>query len=80
MLIEPSKQFATPPQPANRATNPAVLAAVLEAWWKIASTPGDIVDVLVAAAGAGLLGGAFGAAGTLPSDRAQPYADYNETA
>jgi hypothetical protein len=39
---------------------PALLSVVLEAWWKIGSTPGDLVDVLVATAGASLLSGAFG--------------------
>jgi len=39
---------------------PAVLSVVLEAWWKIASTPGDLVDVLTAIAGASLLAGTFG--------------------
>lgn len=42
------------------AAAPAVLSVVLEAWWKIAATPGDLVDVLVATAGAGLLAGTLG--------------------
>jgi hypothetical protein len=37
------------------ADAPTVLSVVLEAWWKVAATPGDLVDVLVATAGAGLL-------------------------
>jgi hypothetical protein len=39
---------------------PALLSVVLEAWWKIGSTPGDLVDVIVATAGASLLSGALG--------------------
>jgi hypothetical protein len=45
---------------SEAAKAPAVLSVVLEAWWKIASTPGDLADVLVATAGAGLLAGTFG--------------------
>ena len=39
---------------------PAALSVVLEAWWRVASTPGDLVDILLATAGADLLVGTFG--------------------
>ena len=38
----------------------AVLSVVLDAWWRVAATPGDLVDVLAAAAGACLLTETFG--------------------
>jgi hypothetical protein len=44
---------------SESARTPAVLAVVLDVWWKVAATPGDLVDVLVATAGAGLLMGAL---------------------
>jgi len=55
---------------SEAAKAPAVLSIVLEAWWRVASTPGDLVDVLVATAGAGLLSGAFGSRGPSQNDDA----------
>jgi hypothetical protein len=55
---------------SEAAKAPAVLSIVLEAWGQIASTPGDLVDVLVAAAGAGLLTATFGGRRTSQSDAA----------
>jgi hypothetical protein len=52
---------------SEAAKAPAVLSVVLEAWWRVASTPGDLVDILVATAGAGLLAGTF--SGCLTSER-----------
>jgi hypothetical protein len=40
---------------SEAAKAPAVLTVVLDIWCKVASTPGDLVDALVATAGAGLL-------------------------
>lgn len=40
---------------SEAAKAPAVMAIVLETWWRVASTPGDLVDVLLATAGASLL-------------------------
>ena len=45
---------------SEAAKAPAVMAIVLETWWRVASTPGDLVDVLLATAGANLLSGTFG--------------------
>jgi hypothetical protein len=47
---------------SEAARAPAVLSIVLETWWRVASTPGDLVDVLIATAGAGLLTGTLAAA------------------
>ena len=53
---------------SESARTPAVLAVVLDMWWRVASTPGDLVDVLVATAGAGLLMGVLPARSILQSD------------
>ena len=45
---------------SEAAKTPAVLSIVLEAWCRVAATPGDLVEVLVATAGAGLLMGTLG--------------------
>ena len=45
---------------SEAAKAPAVMSIVLETWWRVASTPGDLVDVLLATAGISLLSGALG--------------------
>lgn len=54
----------------TEATSPALvyLPAILDAWRKIVATPGDLADVLVALAGAGLLSSAFGGWDPLRND------------
>jgi hypothetical protein len=53
---------------SESAKAPAVMSVVLEAWWRIA--PGDLVDILLAAAGADLLAGTFGGRRISQSDAA----------
>lgn len=57
---------------SESARTPAVLAVVLDMWWRVASTPGDLVDVLVATAGAGLLMGALPRRRISQRDAAEP--------
>jgi hypothetical protein len=56
---------------SEAAKAPAVLTIVLDIWCKVAATPGDLVDVLVASAGAGLLTEAVGGRRSSESDAAQ---------
>lgn len=55
--------------------SPVVWAVLLEAWRKVASTPGDLVDVLIATAGASVLTGVFGSQ-HYQSANSAPLADY----
>ena len=63
MKIKMENEFLLSSPKAEQGTSPALvyLPAILDAWRKIVATPGDLADVLVAAAGAGLLSSVFGA-------------------
>jgi hypothetical protein len=55
---------------SEAARAPAVLSVVLEAWLRLASAPGDLVEILVAAATADLIAGTFGGRDISQSDPA----------
>jgi hypothetical protein len=72
MKIKMENEFMLSSPDTEQATSPALvyLPAILDAWRKIMATPGDLADVLVAAAGAGLLSSAFGAWNPIQYDSA----------
>ena len=55
---------------SEAAKAPAVLSVVLQAWLRIASTPGDLVDIVIATVGADLLAVTFGGHRISQSDAA----------